>query len=83
MGHVWSIAYRPDAACVATASRDATVRLLDSRTGEPLREPLRGHAADVFCVAFSPDGAWLASSSQDGTVRIWDARTGEQLRSMS
>ena len=77
MGHVWSITYSPDGARVVTASRDATLRVLDARTGEAVRAPLTGHKADVFAAIFSPDGRTLASSGKDGTIRFWNGATGD------
>ena len=62
----------------ATASRDLTARVWDTRTGRPLSPPLR-HDSGVVCVAFSPDGRWLATGCADGEVRIWDWTTGEVL----
>ena len=77
MGHIWGITYSPDGARLVTASRDATLRVLDARTGEALRSPLTGHKADVFAAIFSPDGATLASAGKDGTIRFWDGATGD------
>jgi WD40 repeat protein len=72
------IAFRRDGRELATAQRDATVRLWDLATGAQ-RGILRGHQGEVFCVQYSPDGKQIASASRDLTVRLWDARTHEQL----
>jgi WD40 repeat protein/tetratricopeptide (TPR) repeat protein len=69
---VYSIAFSPDGARLASGSLDHTVILWDVRQQRALRT-LRGHSDFVLSVAFSRDGAWLISGSKDRTVRFWDA----------
>lgn len=72
-GHVFrvnSLAYAPGGDILASASRDATIRLWDVDLGETL-SILQGHEDGVNRVEFSPDGSMLASGSQDDTVIIW------------
>ena len=76
------VAYSPDGGRLATASKDATLRLWDAILGEPITPPITGHRLFVRWVAFSPLGSrsLVASASQDGTVRIWDPATRRELR---
>ncbi|KAG8791360.1 POC1 centriolar protein A [Ceratobasidium sp. 428] len=74
---VWSVAYSPDGAYIASGSADKTIRIQDARTGKPVGQSLIGHTDDVNSVAYSPDGAYIASGSNDKIIRIWDARTGK------
>jgi WD40 repeat protein/tRNA A-37 threonylcarbamoyl transferase component Bud32 len=78
-GTVFSAAYSPDGARVATASWDRTARVRNADgTGEPV--VLRGHDDRVNSVAFSPDGARVVTASRDRTARIWNADgTGQPL----
>jgi WD40 repeat protein len=69
------LAFSPDGARVATASRDGTARIWDAATGAPVTPPLR-HGGAVLDVGFDPDGARLVTASADGTARIWDATSG-------
>jgi len=69
------VTFSSDGACVASASKDRTVRLWDAATGAPL-VTLVGHEGGVHSVAFRPDGVLLASASEDRTARLWDARVG-------
>ncbi|KAG8736162.1 POC1 centriolar protein A [Ceratobasidium sp. 414] len=78
-GMVWSVAYSPDGAYIASGSDDQTVRIWDAPTGQPVGQPLNGHTSGVWSVVYSPDGAYIASGSNDETVRIWDVQTGQPL----
>ena len=71
-----SVAFSPDGVTLAGRSRDGTVQLWDTETGEP-KDPLIGHTRGVDSVAFSPDGTTLAGWTWDRTVRLWDTETGE------
>ncbi|KAG8735579.1 hypothetical protein FRC10_010368 [Ceratobasidium sp. 414] len=76
---IWSVAYSPDGAYIASGSSDDTVRIWDAHTGQPVGQPLNGHTSGVLSIAYSPDGAYIASGSDDKTVRIWDAHTGQPV----
>jgi len=69
-----------DSTLLATADRDSTIRLWDSRTGvEPglLRATLVGHPTAVSELAFAPDSRWLASAGSQSVIRLWDVRSGK------
>ncbi|THU94499.1 hypothetical protein K435DRAFT_860458 [Dendrothele bispora CBS 962.96] len=76
---VTSVAYSPDGRHIVSGSRDNTVRIWDSQTGQPVGQPLQGHTDYVWSVAYSPDGRHIVSGSWDKTVRIWDSQTGQPV----
>ncbi|KAI9897307.1 hypothetical protein N3K66_008329 [Trichothecium roseum] len=78
---VQSVAFSPDGALMASASKDKTVRLWRAATGECV-QTLEGHGDGVWSVAFSPNGALMASASDDKIVRLWRAATGECVQTL-
>jgi WD40 repeat protein len=78
---VTAVAFSHDGTQLASASRDETIKLWDSSTGE-LRKTLQGHSSWVSDVAFSHDGTQLASASRDETIKLWDPSTGELRKTL-
>ena len=68
------VAFSPDGAEVATASRDRTVVTCDSWTGR--RRRIYRMSAKVLRVAYSPKGDYIAMGDNGGRVRVCDARSG-------
>lgn len=76
IGHddaISDITFSGDNSLLASSSRDGSIRLWDTDTGQELR--VLKHTDEVTSLAFSPDGTLLVSSSLDGTVRIWGIAT--------
>ena len=80
-GDVLAVAFSPDGRTLASGSRDRTIRLWDTETGQH-KQTLDEHTSGVTCLSFSPDGSTLASGSWDHTIRLWDAKTGQPLQTL-
>jgi WD40 repeat protein/serine/threonine protein kinase len=78
---VRGVAFSPDGARLASASKDNTIKLWDLASGRELCT-LHGHTEMVQRVVFSPDGRCLASASGDRKVKVWDAASGQELRTL-
>ena len=84
IGHnhiITSVAFSPNGNYILSGSRDKTVRLWESSTGEMVRV-FSGHTDTVTSVGFS-HGKRVFSSSLDKTVRNWDMFTAVPGQYMS
>jgi WD40 repeat protein len=78
---VWDIAFSPDSCWLASASRDATLRLWRVQDGQSIHV-FDGHTHDVYGLVISADGQSLMSSGQDNTVRLWHLQSGQNLKTL-
>ncbi|SCZ96877.1 BZ3500_MvSof-1268-A1-R1_Chr4-1g06810 [Microbotryum saponariae] len=62
-------------AFAATGSRDKTIKLWDTQSGQCLKTFV-GHDNWVRALVFHPSGKFLLSASDDKTIRTWDLVTG-------
>jgi WD40 repeat protein len=79
---LWTIAYAPDGALLATGGADGIPRFWDKEL-HTSRAVAGTHLAGVRSVAFSPDGQTLASGGRDRTVCLWHVASGQKLLSFS
>ena len=65
-----SAIYSPDGEFVATAARDATIKVWHVATQRLVHAFV--DESMVYCIAFSPNGQKLASGNDEGQVKVWD-----------
>jgi WD40 repeat protein len=86
---VQALAFTRDGKLLAVEDAGDTITLIDTSTGQPIRELPTDKAVPsvgiswVYSIAFSPDGRWLASAVDDKTVRVWDVTTGTKIRDLT
>ncbi len=78
---VSSLAFSADGRWVATASDDATARVLRADTGET-SIVLEGHSDWVNDIAFSADSLLVVTASRDQTASLWSVPTGPRVRTL-
>ncbi|KAG0175066.1 protein with putative role during mitosis [Apophysomyces sp. BC1015] len=66
---------------VVTGSRDKTIKLWDSGSGQ-LLATLVGHDNWVRGLVVHPSGKYLLSASDDKTIKIWDLKTGRCMKTL-
>jgi serine/threonine protein kinase len=72
---VTTVAISPNGQCLATGSRDQTIKVWNLHTGT-LLHTLSDHSQRVTSVTFSPDSTLLASAGADCTMKVWNLQTG-------
>ena len=80
--HVLVLEFSPDGTKLASGSKDKTVRLWNTTTGDELAI-LRKHTGWTNVLAFSPNGERLASGGTDKTVHLWDTDTGKLITTLN
>jgi len=72
------ICWSPDGSRIASASKDKTVQVWDSATGN---NSFVYHGNDFImnAVCWSPNRKYIASGGEDTNVRVWDARSGHEV----
>lgn len=75
-----AVVYSPDGNRLATASKDATVKVWDLGNGREIKT-YRGSKDPVRALAWSKDGKWIASTAGN-EIHIWDPDTGKLKTSL-
>ena len=70
-GPVLSVAYSGDGRFLASGSKDGSVRLWDTRTGEEARPPLLVGTDSITTVDFARSNQWVGSGTESGVVCVW------------
>jgi WD40 repeat protein len=79
-GYVYSVAYSPDGAWLASGGADNKVKIWTA--DGVLKFALAGHDHDVTSVKFTPDNAFLVTGGRDGNVKIWNTADGSIVRTI-
>ncbi|OHT00423.1 hypothetical protein TRFO_32928 [Tritrichomonas foetus] len=69
--YVEDVAFGKDMSILASASRDQTCILWNTKLNEKI-SVLKGHKKTVRCLSWSPDHKYLVTGSNDQTAYIWD-----------
>lgn len=70
------VCYSPDGKHIVSTSKNRTIKILNTRTGEC--KTLEGHTANYAC--FSPNSEHIVFTSDDSTIKIWNTCSGKILK---
>lgn len=79
---VYCVAWSPTEDTIASAGREGTIKLWDSRTFKE-SATLAGHDSWIKSLDFSADGKLLASASRDRTVKLWHVATRKEVATLA
>ena len=77
-GGIKALVFTPDGKTLASGSKDGTIRLWDTTTGNQI---ISFDSDLSTALAFSADGKTLASTHNKG-IKLWDITTGSELRTL-
>ncbi len=75
-----AVAWNADGSLIASAGRDARVRVWDMNNGRLIRD-YAGHTEWVKAVAFLPSGKVISAGGKE--IRIWDVGTGADVKTIT
>lgn len=75
--HYTPKALSPNRAMMAIGYVDGTVKILDTKTNNPILER-KFHQDSVTALAFAPDAASLLTASLDKTAQVWDLHSRQE-----
>ncbi|CUA67975.1 putative WD repeat-containing protein alr3466 [Nostoc sp, PCC 7120] [Rhizoctonia solani] len=66
-----TLTYSPAGSYLASGSRDGTIWLWDTKTGQSIGGPFAKHTSAINSTTFFPDGKYLITGSDDKSIQVW------------
>jgi len=70
---VFTVAYHPVDPSLLSGSRDAHIRIWDTRNQYQLTQSIAAHMYAINHLEFSPNGHHFVTCSMDKSIKVWDA----------
>jgi WD40 repeat protein len=77
---VFTVQYSPDQRYLISGSRDAHLKIWDTKKDYELQESIVAHMFAINHLVFSPDSKHFVTCSMDKSIKVWDAETFQLLK---
>jgi len=77
---VFTVQYSPDQRYLISGSRDAHLKIWDTKKDYELKESIVAHMFAINHLVFSPDSKHFVTCSMDKSIKVWDAETFQLLK---
>lgn len=77
---VFTVQYSPDQRYLISGSRDAHLKIWDTKNDYELQESIVAHMFAINHLVFSPDSKHFVTCSMDKSIKVWDAETFQLLK---
>jgi WD40 repeat protein len=77
---VFTVCYSPDGSLLVSGSRDAHLKLWQTKQDYVLQQDLVAHLFTINHITYSPDNQYFATCSKDKSIKLWQAHDNRLVK---